>query len=626
VESENASLVNDEQYRLIAQNIRDLVSLLDLDGRFLYASPSFERVLGRSPKDLIGRDPCDLMHPEDLPAWKALCESARLQREPRKADLRFLHQDGQALFFESVLAFHFDAQGAPHHAVVVSRDISERKQTEDEIGRLAAFPRHNPNPVLAFTADGTLTYYNQAAQLMVSALHRKHIQDILPLNFAAVVRLCIASGQRDLRLENTIAGRTLSWSFYPVHDSQIVHCYAEDMTERLELETRLRQSQKMESVGQLAAGLAHDFNNILTIIQGHSGLLLNSQQANSALGESLRQIAQAAERAGNLTRQLLMFSRKQLAQPQLMNLNEAIKESARMVRVLVGEAVQLDFQYAPNLPTIYADPGMIHQVLINLAANARDAMPKGGLLTVRTFPVELTENDMERIPEVRPGPFVVLSVADDGCGMSAATRERLFEPFFTTKEPGRGTGLGLATVYGIVKQHQGWVDVESEVGRGTTFRIHFPAVAKAPEQGAEAGETHIKGGSETIFVVEDESALRELVLEILQQYGYRTIEAANGLQALQVWREHKNKIDLLLTDVVMPNGVSGRELAEQILADNPRVKVIYTSGYPIDVLGRDFTPKEGLVFLQKPYKPTTLARTVRECLDSNTSEPLQPVE
>jgi CheY-like chemotaxis protein len=311
-----------------------------------------------------------------------------------------------------------------------------------------------------------------------------------------------------------------------------------------------------------------------------------------------------------------MFSRKQLAQQQLLDLNDAIKESASMLRVLIGESIRLKIECAPSLPAIYADAGMIQQVLINLAANARDAMSKGGDLRVASSVVELSETDAGRVPEARPGRFVCLSVSDTGCGIDARTLERIFEPFFTTKEPGKGTGLGLATVYGIAKQHHGWVEVNSEPGKGATFRVLFPAASKSVSYESDLFRDHVAGGSETILVVEDEAPLRELVVEILQQYGYQTIEATSGAHALEVWKTNREIIDLVLTDVMMPEGVSGRDLAERVLIENPQMKVIYTSGYPMDVLGRDFFQKEGVTFLQKPYHPQTLARVVRQCLDS----------
>lgn len=606
---------SEEQYRLIAENVRDLICLLDLHGRFLYASPSFEAVLRRPPKDLTGRSISDLVHPDDRAILAKLMEEARFLHESRTGDVRYLHHDGSSLTFEAAVGFVFDQQGAPQRAVIVSRDVSERRLAESEIESLAAFPRNNPNPVLAFAGDGSLIYFNDAAQAMAQALKKEHPKDMLPLNVAAMVKMSLAAGQSNLRMENTIAGRTLCWSFYPVQSGPVVHCYAEDVTERLELEARLRQSQKMESVGQLAAGVAHDFNNILTIIQGHAGLLQGNREMGPGAAESLNQIRLAAERASNLTRQLLMFSRKQLAQRQLVDLNEVIKEAGKMLRVLTGESIQLKLDCQPNLPAVYADPGMIEQILVNLAVNARDAMPRGGNLTIASASEEISDAHADRVPEARPGRFVRLNVVDNGCGMDAATMERIFEPFFTTKEPGRGTGLGLATVYGIAKQHQGWVEVGSAMGQGTTFSVYLPAASKSAELDTDLFRIHVRGGHETILVVEDEPALRELVLEILQQYGYQTIEASNGVHALRLWNEKKAQINLVLTDVMMPDGVSGRDLAEAIQRDDPKMRVIYTSGYPMDVLGRDFFQKESIVFLQKPYHPQTLAKTVRECLD-----------
>ena len=614
--AEEALRQSEEQYRLITENIRDLICLLDLRGQFVYASPSFQTVLGYRPEELIGTSSFDLAHTEDRQVLISLFEESRFLHEPRTGDIRYVHKDGRDLIFESAVSFVFDELGAPQRAVVVSRDISERKRAETEIERLAAFPRNNPNPVLAFASDGELIYFNDAAQAMAYTLRKEHPKDILPLNIAAMVKMCLATGESSLRLENTLAGRTLSWSFYPIQSNQVAHVYAEDVTERLELESRLRQSLKMESVGQLAAGVAHDFNNILTIIQGHAGLLQSLRDVSPGAGDSLRQISVACERAANLTRQLLMFSRKQLAQRQLIDLNDVLRESGKMLRVLLGESIQIHLDCLPDLPAVYADSGMIQQVIINLAANARDAMPKGGHLTFRSTIADVPETRSERFPDARAGRFVCLSVADTGLGMDAPTLERIFEPFFTTKDPGRGTGLGLATVYGIVKQHQGWLEVSSEVNQGTVFKIFLPAACKSAEPDTDFFRGPVCGGDETILVVEDEPALRELVLEILQQYGYKTIEAANGVRALEIWEQRKDELDLVLTDVMMPDGVSGRDLAEKIHAHDPDMKVIYTSGYPMDVLGRDFFQKDGVIFLQKPYHPQTLAKTVRDYLDA----------
>ena len=607
---------SEEQYRLITETTRDLISLLDLDHQFLYASPSFQLALGYSPKELAGTNCLDLIHPSDISVLKTTLEEALFFREGRNAELRFRHINGSWLFFESTGSFIFDKGGRPQRALVVSRDTSDRKLAEREIRKLAAFPRFNPNPILEFAADGSLTYFNDAALEMARSLKKNHPQAILPLNTATIVKRCLSSGQNRLHLDTSVNNRTLSWSYFPIAGNNVVHCYAEDITERLNLEAQLRQVQKMESVGQLAAGVAHDFNNILTIIQGHAGLMMTHPALHADLVDSGKQISLAAERAANLTRQLLMFSRRQIMQTQLLDLNDVISNVTKMLKSLLGEPVTLRRDLTGDLPAVHADAGMMEQVLVNLAVNARDAMPRGGTLSVNTFTVDIDEAYVQRHPEARTGCFVCLSVIDTGHGMDAATLSRIFEPFFTTKEIGRGTGLGLATVYGIVKQHQGWVEVQSQVNHGTTFKVFFPVSSKAAAIQDRREPKAVPGGDETILVVEDEPALRELVQEILQKKGYTVLEAATGNTAFKVWQQHKENIDLLLTDMMMPEGLSGRELAEKVLEDKAGLKVIYTSGYSLDVVSPGFTLKEGLNFLQKPYQPDTLAQMVRDCLDT----------
>jgi PAS domain S-box-containing protein len=614
--AEDALRRSEEQYRLITENTRDLICLLDLDLNFLYASPSFERVLGRLVGDLLGTPCADLIHPEDTRSFKEVLDEALFFREGRNAELRFRHADGAWMTFESAASYIFDEAGQAQRALLVSRDTSDRKLAEKEIRKLAAFARFNPNPVLEFASDGSLTYFNDAALQMARSLRKTHPHSMLPLNTATIVKMCLATGQNRLHLNTNIGGKIISWSFFPVVGNQVVHCYAEDVTERLNLEAQLRQAQKMESIGQLAAGVAHDFNNILTIIQGHAGLLNADPDLSAGLGESARQIAVAAERASNLTRQLLMFSRKQIMQPQMLNLNEVVNNLAKMLRALVGEQVDLRCVFGEDLPPIYGDAGMIEQILVNLAVNSRDAMPRGGILTLRSQ-VEFIEAEyVKKRPEAKTGYHVCLTVTDNGHGMDPATLSRIFEPFFTTKEIGKGTGLGLATVYGIVKQHQGWIEVESQVAQGTTFRVYFPVCSKPAGESKVARPREIPGGDETILVVEDEQALRELVQEILEKKGYHVLEAATGAQALQIWEKHKHDIDLLLTDMMMPEGLSGRELAQRVLQERSDLKVIYSSGYSLEVVSPGFPFQDGVNFLQKPYNPETLAETVRNCLNN----------
>jgi PAS domain S-box-containing protein len=388
-----------------------------------------------------------------------------------------------------------------------------------------------------------------------------------------------------------------------------------DVTTQRRLEEQLRQSQKMEAIGQLAGGVAHDFNNILTVIHGHASLLLSCELEESAV-RSAQQITQAAERAAALTRQLLTFSRRQLIQPKKLDMNKIVNNMTDLLARLLGEDVMLQLNYSLSPAMVEADVGMMEQVLLNLAVNARDAMPKGGQLAVRIAIVEVNEAHVERHPEARVGRFVCVSKSDTGCGIPPENIQRIFEPFFTTKEVGKGTGLGLATVYGIVKQHQGWIEVESTVGKGTTFRIYIPYVGSAQTE-AEKPTTQItvRGGSETILLVEDEKPVRELVSRILQKYGYKILQSGNGAEAIEAWNQHKDEISLLFTDLVMPDNMNGRELAEKLRTERPGLKVIFTSGYSADIVGKDFKLEPELNFLQKPYQPQTLALTVRRCLD-----------
>ena len=495
------------------------------------------------------------------------------------------------------------------------------EQRIKEREKLAAFAQLNPYVAMEFAADGVMTYFNEAARKLALTIDKNHPCEILPEHADQIIRDCLASGQSRLHLETKINGRTLSWSFHPMLASHVVHCYAEDITDRLNLEAQLRQAQKMESIGQLAAGVAHDFNNMLTIIQGHTSALLAKPSLPSEVVDPVQAVYFAAERAAGLTRQLLMFSRKNVMQPRQVDLREVVGNLTQMVQRLIGESIALQFQPPEELPFVLGDVGMIEQVVMNLSVNSRDAMPHGGTLSIglETAPIDAAYAATH--PESRAGRFVRLRVADTGIGMDAATLSRIFEPFFTTKDVGKGTGLGLATVYGIVKQHDGWLEVSSEPGKGTTFDVFFPAgEQKAVSERKETADTApVSGGTETILIVEDEETLREMARDILKDCGYRILEASTGRQALEVWNQSSGEIDLVLTDMVMPEGISGVGLAEWLLADRPDLKIIFTSGYSSTEIGDELLMRAHAHFLQKPYSHITLARSVRDCLDSNSA-------
>ena len=385
-----------------------------------------------------------------------------------------------------------------------------------------------------------------------------------------------------------------------------------------DLEDQLRHSQKMEAIGRLAGGVAHDFNNILTVIRGHSSLLLQNAGLVGPFARSAQQITEAADRAAALTKKLLTFSKRQVMQPRPLNLNELVNHMTDMLGRILGEDIALQVKYLPQGAFIEADASMIEQVLLNLAVNSRDAMPQGGALSINISLIEVTDTGVSRQPEVPAGKFVCLTVSDRGCGIAPQNMNRIFEPFFTTKEVGKGTGLGLATVYGIVKQHRGWIEVESQVNQGATFKVFLPylqTIGGATEV-QECDDATPRGGSETIMVVEDEAAVRQLVCDLLTAYGYKVLEAESGPKALELWQAHREEVDLMLTDLVMPDHINGRQLAEKLWADRPALKVIFTSGYSAEVVGKDFVLQPGIHYLQKPYPPNALATKIRECLDS----------
>ncbi|HEX4666994.1 MAG TPA: response regulator [Chthoniobacterales bacterium] len=388
----------------------------------------------------------------------------------------------------------------------------------------------------------------------------------------------------------------------------------QDITARLRLENELRQAQKMEAVGRLAAGVAHDFNNILTVILGNTALQLREPQLDEKVSASLLQVKHAAERATALTRQLLAYSRKQIIQRRPLALNGVVEQTVAMLRRIIGEHITLEMRLTADLPPVFADPGSVDQVIMNLALNARDAMPDGGKLTIWTCEVEIDEAAAALNPEAVLGRYICLAVRDTGSGMDSTTVARIFEPFFTTKDPGKGTGMGLATAYGVLKQHGGWIEVESAPQRGTTIRVYFPvstdAVAAEPDPPERTMPAVAPASTVTILVVEDEDILREFVGHALSVLGYRVLTAANGREALKVWREHRGEIDLLLTDMVMPDSISGRQLAQTLSVEHPGLKVIFTSGYSPELLGTDFEQEKEYGFLAKPYLPERLASAV----------------
>jgi PAS domain S-box-containing protein len=605
------------KYRTVVESIKEVIFQLDEFGQWTCLNPAWTAITGFDVTPTLGTFFLPYFHQEDREQNRHIfLKLLERQLEYCRYETRLLSSKGQVLWAEIYFQPILDKHGKVIGLSGTLTDITERKATEVQIQKLAAFPQVNPNPVLEFDAEGKLGYANNAAFEMMKALSQQSLPAILPPDSVALARDCLATGQNKLRQEVRINSRIITWSFFPVVASKVVHCYGTDVTDVLELEAQFRHAQKLESVGQLAAGVAHDFNNILTVIQGHSELLLGGNMSERDVGTALKQISLASQRAASLTRQLLMFSRKQVSQPKLLDLNAVLQNLVSMLSRLLGEDIALKNSYATALPPIEADLGMLEQVVMNLAVNSRDAMPKGGRLNISTAEIEIGQDYVTKRADARIGRFVCMSVSDTGCGMDAQTVVRIFEPFFTTKEVGKGTGLGLATVYGIVQQHRGWIEVSSEPGQGTTFKIYLPAAQGAALPAADTAfrTASVRGGTETILLVEDETMLREIVADVLAQQGYQVLQAVSAVEALQIWDKQDGRIDFLLTDMIMPEGMGGMDLAIQLRQRKPELKILFMSGYSSEFMSGTLK-LEGSGFLAKPFQPSKLVQAIRHVLD-----------
>jgi two-component system cell cycle sensor histidine kinase/response regulator CckA len=567
--------------------------------------------------------------PEEMPMQTAA--SKGIGSENVEVDTVF--PDGRVIRFLTSTAPLFDQEGAPRGCITSFLDITARTQAEDQLREanetLRSLIEALPLAIVAMDFEGKVKSWNRAAQQMFGWTEQEVLGDVFP---------AVPENDQDFfraNLERARQGETLSgierqrrrkdgslmdvalWntvqrdaSGAPVGVISVIA----DITQRKHLEEQLRQSQKMEAVGRLAGGVAHDFNNLLTVVTGFSQLMLDGMPEDNPFREPIEEILKAGNRAAGLTNQLLAFSRRQMARPTIIDLNRVITDTERMLRRLISEDIELVLLLGSGLHNVKADAGQIEQVLMNLAINARDAMPGGGRLTIETSNVELRANDLAAFPELRPGAYVLLSFTDTGEGMDETTRARLFEPFFTTKGLGKGTGLGLSTVYGIVKQNRGDIAVWSQPGRGAAFRIYLPGLKAETEPPREAGKRPtVVEGSETVLLAEDEPGVRNMIRQVLVSQGYDVHVACDGRDALRVYSELSGHVDLLVTDVVMPH-MNGQELARQLTVLQPDLKVVYISGYAEPVLARYGVSGRGAMFLQKPFTPRELRRRVREAL------------
>jgi PAS domain S-box-containing protein len=533
--------------------------------------------------------------------------------------------------------------GTIYGIMSILMDVTEAKAVEESRARLTMAVEQAGESIVVTDTRGTIQYVNPAFE-RITGYDRVEVIGQTPRilksgrHDAAFYKNMWETLRRGEIWRGTFLDKRKDGTLFeedavisPVRDpsGQVVNYVAvkRDVTDVRRMEEQLRQSQKMEAVGRLAGGVAHDFNNLLTAISGYSDLLLHRLPEYSTLRRDVEEIRKAGDRAAALTRQLLAFSRRQVLQPKVLDLNRVVTKMGRMLRRLVGEEIALSIDLSPSLSRVKADPGQIEQVIVNLALNARDAMPDGGRITIATADAELSPAYAVVHPDVHPGPYVLLSMADTGHGMDDETQTHLFEPFFTTKERGKGTGLGLATVYGIVQQSGGHIRVNSAADSGSTFLIYLPRVEAPEDAGQEAVRPplpHPSPGTETVLLAEDEEVVRRFAREILSGNGYKVLEAGNGREALLLSEAHRGEIHLLLTDVVMPK-IGGRELADRIRTLRPELRILYMSGYTDDAILRDRVLEDGIPFLQKPFTPEGLARKVREVLDTACPLPGFPV-
>ena len=628
-------LEREELFHLISDNAADMIAVVDMDGKRIYNSLSYQKVLGYSSAELQASSAFEQIHPDDRERVKKAAEEARRSGIGKTLEYRLRHKNGEWLVLESTSSVIRDAQGAPEKLVIVNRDVSERKRTEDALRRLETGFRSvvedAPYGIYRASTAGRFQQVNPALQKMLGYdLTEELLAKDLPSEifqhageYQRLIELLTRTQEiKDVEMEwkrKDATPITVLCSGRRVNDESaaLVHfeVFVEDVTEKRILEKHLRMAQKMEAIGRLSGGIAHDFNNLLGVIIGYSRVLKRELGTSNPLSEHALEIEKAGQRAASLTKQLLAFSRQQVLTPAVLNLNSLASDMEKMLPQLLGEDIEVSLVLDPHLGNVKADQSQIEQVIMNLAVNARDAMPMGGKLKIETSNVDLDDAYTRLHSGSKVGSFVLLAVTDTGTGMDAVTLTHIFEPFFTTKERGKGTGLGLATVYGIVKQSNGYTGVDSSLGKGTSFQIYLPRYAgQPPIDEVKLDSPDMIRGSETILLAEDSEPLRKLVKTYLDSAGFRVFSAESGEAALELSTRIGVTLDLLLTDVVMP-GMNGRALAEHLLPRQPGMKVLYMSGYTDTFIAGHGVLDPGTHLLHKPFTEEVFLRKVREVLD-----------
>jgi len=630
----------EELFRLISDNAADMIAVVDMEGKRIYNSQSYGRVLGYEENELRSSSSFEQIHVDDRERVREAAEEARRTGIGEALEYRIRHKDGTWRVFESTASVIRSPAGEPQKLVIVNRDVTERKKAAESLRQsesgFRSVVEDAPYGIFRCRSDGKMLSANPALQRMLGYEDR---EELLRRNLAEDV---FSSGSEFQKLKSLLDdGKefkdvaiemkrrdgvqiTLRCSGRSTKDnesSRSFDVFAEDVTEKRILERQLQMAAKMEAVGRLSGGIAHDFNNLLGVIIGYSQLLKRKLDPRSPLLEHAEEIEKAGKRAAALTRQLLAFSRQQVLTPAVLNLNDLVTDMVKMLPRLIGEDIAVSTLMASDLGSVKADRGQIEQVIMNLAVNARDAMPEGGKLLIKTSNRTLDQAYARQHAGARPGQYVMLEVADSGMGMDTDTLTHIFEPFFTTKGVGKGTGLGLATVYGVVKQSEGYIWVDSEPGKGASFQVFLPKVSeeKTDELPAATQQRTATISSETILLVEDSDPLRKLTQSFLESSGFRVLVAADGEDALRVAGLHPEKIHLLVTDVVMP-GINGRVLAERLLAKQRGMKVLFISGYTDSFNAVHGVRERGMALLNKPYTEEELIEGVRKVLNGSSDE------
>lgn len=625
-----------EMMRLLSAAIRvagNAIIITNNQGEIVWANQAFTQLTGYELEEVKGKKPSILKsgkHNQEFYSelWDTINSGKVWQGE-----IVNRHKDGILYFEDMTITPVFDETGNITHFIAIKSDITKKKEMEQELRFL--YKRFelifNSSPAgIAIVALRDFRFIEVNASFLETTKYKREeivgfsakeldlfekaddfiqkLQDISTSSAHHNYDLNIKT--KDRRIRNVL----VSSEKVKLGIEDCVVLILNDITEKKLLEEQLLHSQKLESIGTLSGGVAHDFNNILTVIQGHSNLLMMSPSLPPELQDSVRQIAEAAERAAGLTRQLLGFSRKQRLEPRLLNINSVIENLTKMLKRLIGENIVLECSYQPDLPLVLADIGMMEQILMNLVVNARDAMPKGGRLTITTSSKFISANKFPN-SDISEGEYVIISIKDTGQGIKPKHLPKIFDPFFTTKEAGKGTGLGLATVHNIVNQHKGWIEVKSTLNVGTEFIIYLPAAPKKEDKSPDEPYLWAKGRGETILFVEDDDKIREMTKTLLEQCGYNVLQAQDAITGLQLWRENKDKISLLFTDMILPRGITGRQLAEQLSNEKPNLKVILAITYTPELAQIEFAEFKKWLFLQKPYMPSAVVNMVRQSLD-----------